>query len=423
LTLGACHSNYKMSSKTPKNTGKPTTTPKSQQPASHSHSHNHKSGNKQQPQQQAVKTPVANKPKEIPQKSRPQEDDDDDDDEDDEEEQHVLGGAAKKANKADPEDEDEMNGVHGEEEDAEEEDDEDFDGSAIFDVVDHLANGNQVCIRVPAGMAIQVIGASTEERDFPLHITNACLGPVAAADDRATLVATMFVNGGASMEEDEEEEEEEEEEKGEDDDEQVEEIVCGTLCRGTAENVALDVVLEGNFILSNTSKETDIYVTARVIMGGSDEDDDDADYEEFGEEEEEDEEEEEEEEDPSEVKAKALEMRKRLLAGSENVAKDSKKVKVSGEPKVLDVKAAGKPTPAVGSAGSKVTAEAVKNFILKEVKAKKTIKLTDLGTLITKEFGKAFKQLGLEEKSVTPFLEKHGGGKVKMTATDVIYIQ
>jgi len=52
-----------------------------------------------------------------------------------------------------------------------------------------------------------------------------------------------------------------------------------------------------------------------------------------------------------------------------------------------------------------------------ELAKAKTIKMADLGTVISKQFGVGFKQMGFEEKSVQKFLEARVGSKIKCDGT------
>jgi hypothetical protein len=360
-------------------------------------------------------------------------------DSDDREEMEALF-AKKKSNGKGKTPEDEVV-AEDDEDDEDEEDDED----GVYRVTDHLACGNQIGICIPAGSSLQVLGAATDFASFPLHLTNACLGPEATEGDRACLVVTVMPPAH-----DHGDEEDEEHDHDHDEDE-VEEIICGTLVRNTAENIQLDLVLDGDFIFTNTSEKTDVFVTARLIPGEDDDDEDDEDYDEndYDDEDDEDEdtensrmsldeeeEEEEEEEDEEEVKARAAEMRKRLLGNGAST--DSKKAKMTPTPKVLDVKptesakkAAPTPGKAAATAGkatatpgkAKPTAEAVKDFLLGELKTKKSIKNTDIGTMVVNKFGAPFKTMGFEEKTITKFLETHAKGKVTVTADTIKYTE
>jgi hypothetical protein len=103
-----------------------------------------------------------------------EEEEESEDDEDDQEEMQALTRKGK--NTADPEDE---------EQDDEDEEDEDFEGSEIYDVLEHIAFGPQICIRVEKEVVVR--GVNIGERLFPLHLSSVCLGPDAQEGDRGCL--------------------------------------------------------------------------------------------------------------------------------------------------------------------------------------------------------------------------------------------
>lgn len=294
-------------------------------------------------------------------------------------------------------------------------------------------------ITVPAGSSVQIVGF----RDFSLHLKSVCLGPNAAADDRGALI--VYIEGDDEEEHDHDHEEGEEHDHDHDDESNGgEEIVLASLVKTYAENVALDVQFIGNFVLFNTSDDSDMHVVANVVEPyGSDDDydEDDEDAEDDDEEEDEDEEngdfnrqalkdDEDESEEDDEDEEEAV---KKLI---ESAAKKQKMtpaaVQKPNAPKVLEVKAAAPkatsasapaktvsakpmsaPAPAKPS-GAKPTADQLVQFVLGELKAKKTLKSTDMGTVILNKFGTSLKNMGFEEKSLSKFLDAHAKGKVSI---------
>jgi hypothetical protein len=404
--------------------------------------------------------PVSNKKK--PEEEAEESSENDEDDEEEIEAFAKKGKTVPTKKTADPEDEDE----EGADEEMDDEDEEGDDyPSEIFDVAERLTFGPQVGIHVSNDVLVR--GAQIGGRTYPLHISNVCLGPDAAKGDRGSLAIIRYPSmlpwnnhdhdhehdhehehdDEPEQDEEEEEDEEDEDEAGLDDD--YDEMVLATLSRDVAENAPLDVVIEGDFLLINTCKESDMYVTARVMLDEGDDDEYDEDYEEEEEEDDEDDEDDieededeneesrmdlddeddEEEEDDAAAAARAKEVRKRLLGnGPSSSEPESKKTKVAPTPKVIDPKQAQKKpaesaakAASAGNAKAKATVDSVKDFVISKLKEKQTIKNTDLGTMIVEQFGNSFKNLGFEEKNVTKFMEKYASDKVEVASDSIKY--
>lgn len=383
-------------------------------------------------QQAKAKTPS----KELFNQSKDDDEDEDDESDDDDEDEKKVLGLPKSAQKikADPEDE-EMD-----EEDEEDEDFEDDEEGGVIDLADEIKFGAQQGFAVPPNDMLVVYGATLGHSLYPFHITNACLGPDADDDDRATLIVRIpsQFSDSHDHEHDDDEEHDHEHDHDDEDDEELMEIMCGTMCKNRTENLNLDLVISSPvFYVINTSANTPIFVTGRLLVNDDDDEEnyelgdeeedeevDDEEEEEALEDEEEDEEDEEDEdkEDKAAVAKRAQEMRKRLLESTNGDA--AKKPKV--EPKVIDVKPGEKKqqaptkqgTATQGSASSPKS-EAVLDFILGELKTKKTIKNTELGSMIANKFGMPFKKMGFTEGTVTKFLEAHAKGKVEVSGDAV----
>ena len=81
--------------------------------------------------------------------------------------------------------------------------------------------------------------------------------------------------------------------------------------------------------------------------------------------------------------------------------------------------AAGAKPAAAAPGGKKPTSEELVAFLVGEVKKTKKAKMSDMGSLIINKFGTQFKNLGLAEKSLQAFIEKHAAGKLKSDGNTV----
>jgi len=176
--------------------------------------------------------------------------------------------------------------------------------TSVFDLKTYVEkHGLTVGIKIPPQSYVEVKSIKDEETGqvlFPLHILSACLGTQAGKGERAILT---YCDSEAD---------------------EVEEVVCASLSHFVAENVTLDLISQGDFVLGNQNADnTWIHILGRVTSEFDDEeeqqeqprfnffgeddddDDDDDDYEE-----EEDDEEDEDDDDlptmPSRVKIEQI---------------------------------------------------------------------------------------------------------------------
>lgn len=278
------------------------------------------------------------------------------------------------------------------------------------------AEGLTLGFEVPANTQVKVIGiAGAEDGQITFQVKSACLGVKAKQGERAVL-------GFGSNK-----------------------SPCAVLTVGGTENVALDLHLHGDFSLSNTNAaNTSIHIVGRLVEevdsededgqqqqghpDDSDSDDDDEEAQDGGfffggmgdsdDDSEEDDSDDDEEEDSGEDDS-----HNNTRVSIEQLPSDEEEEeKPTPEPEAKKVKMTPKDNlkfavPAAvkkAQAPKPVTKDDVVQFVVQELQtAGGKAKASDVGASVARKFGKPYKNLGFEEKTLGKLLQSAGKASVK----------